>query len=81
MPGSLQSLSFGERFNQSLDRVTLPSGLQSLTFGPNFNEDLEKVKWPSNLKSLTFSGRFNKRMRLPSSLHSVTCGARLVSIV
>ena len=33
LPRSLQSLSFGETFNQSLERVTLPSSLQSLSFG------------------------------------------------
>ena len=32
LPESLKSLTFGDEFNQSLDRVTLPSNLQSLTF-------------------------------------------------
>ena len=38
LPRSLQSLSFGETFNQSLERVTLPSSLQSLSFGCKFDQ-------------------------------------------
>ena len=44
LPSSLQSLKFGDCFDQSLEGVTcvtLPGGLQSLTFGRNFNEDLQ----------------------------------------
>ena len=33
LPDSLQSLTFGDDFNQSLRHVVLPSDLQSLTFG------------------------------------------------
>ena len=33
---TLQSLTFSNIFNQSMDNVALPSGLQSLTFGCNF---------------------------------------------
>jgi hypothetical protein len=35
---NLQSLTFGDFFNQSLERVTLPSTLQSLTFGLMFDQ-------------------------------------------
>ena len=33
---TLQSLTFGRDFNQSMNNVALPSGLQSLTFGQEF---------------------------------------------
>ena len=38
---ALQSLTFGDEFNQSMDNVTLPSGLQSLTSGREFNQSMD----------------------------------------
>ena len=35
-PASLQSLTFGARFDQTVDNMTWPEGLQSLTFGGIF---------------------------------------------
>jgi len=43
-------LSFGDWFNQSLERVTLPSSLQSLSFGRWFEQSLERVTLPSGLQ-------------------------------
>ena len=34
---SLQTLTFGSAFNQSLESVTLPRSLQNLTFGSGLN--------------------------------------------
>ena len=43
------------KFNQCLERVTLPSSLQSLSFGNvDFNQNLEQVTLPSSLQSLSF---------------------------
>ena len=53
MPCSLQSLTFGSHFDQSLENVTLPCSLQSLTFGICFNQSLENVTLPSSLQSLS----------------------------
>ena len=50
---ALQSLTFGDQFDQSMDNVALPSGLQSLTFGPTFNQSMDNVALPSGLQSLT----------------------------
>ena len=50
LPQSLQSLTFGDEFNQSLDLVTLPSSLHSLTFGNIFNQNLERMTFPSSLE-------------------------------
>ena len=30
-------LTFGDDFNQNIEKVALPSGLQELTFGDDFN--------------------------------------------
>eukprot|EP00434_Breviolum_minutum_P007396 symbB.v1.2.006527.t2/scaffold389.1/size214891/2 len=77
LPGSLQSLTFGNGFNQSLENVILPGGLQSLTFGDGFDQSLENVTLPSSLQSLTFGNGFDESMEnitLPSSLQSLTFG-------
>ena len=74
---TMQSLTFGGLFNQSIDDVTLPSGLQSLTFGTFFNQRIDTVTLPSDLQSLTFGFRLNQRMEnvaLPSGLQSLTFG-------
>ena len=65
-PETLQSLNFGDQFNQAL--VSLPSTLQSLTFGYSFNRRLG-VTLPSTLKALTFGHRYNHSLLpLPGSL-------------
>ena len=77
LPNSLLSLTFGDRFNQSMENVTLPNGLQSLTFGYDFNQSMHNVILPTHLKSLTFGGRFNQSMEnvtLPNGLQSLTFG-------
>ena len=77
LPNRLQSLTFGDNFNQSLDGVTLPKGLQNLTFGRNFNQSLEGVTWPSSLQSLTFGVFFDQSLdgvTLPNSLQNLTFG-------
>jgi len=79
LPRSLAKLTFGENFNQSLERVTLPSSLQSLSFGWKFNQSLERVTLPSSLQSLSFGHDFNQsleRVTLPSSLQSLSFGVR-----
>eukprot|EP00931_Biecheleriopsis_adriatica_P067227 TRINITY_DN4139_c2_g1_i6.p2 TRINITY_DN4139_c2_g1~~TRINITY_DN4139_c2_g1_i6.p2 ORF type:complete len:121 (+),score=24.05 TRINITY_DN4139_c2_g1_i6:38-364(+) len=61
LPDGLQSLTFGDEFNQSMENVEfnqsmenvrLPDGLQSLTLSYKFNNSIEKVTWPDNLKKL-----------------------------
>ena len=62
LPSSLQSLAFGDRFNQSLERVTLPSSLQSLSFGFEFNQSLKRVSLPSSLQCLNFCFSFDRSL-------------------
>ena len=74
LPKSLEKMTFGEAFNQSLKRVTLPGNLQSLTFGDEFNQSLDRVTLPGNLQSLTFGGEFNQSLEgvtLPGNLQSL----------
>ena len=47
---SLQSLTFGDKFNQSMDNATLPSGLQSLTFGRDFEHLLDHTVLPNGIQ-------------------------------
>ena len=77
LPRSLAKLTFGENFNESLERVTLPSSLQRLSFGANFNQSLEQVTLPLSLQCLSFGREFNQsleRVTLPSSLQSLSFG-------
>lgn len=41
LPESLQSLTFGHNFNQSLEMTRFPKALQSLTLGHNFDQPLD----------------------------------------
>ena len=44
LPEGLQNLTFGSRFDQSLDDVKLPELLNELTFGHCFNQPMDKAK-------------------------------------
>ena len=45
--------TFGQAFNQRLEKVTLPSGLRKMTFSQYSDQSLEKVILPSSLLRLT----------------------------
>eukprot|EP00434_Breviolum_minutum_P001192 symbB.v1.2.001043.t2/scaffold56.1/size371842/14 len=77
MPVGLQHLTFGEKFNQTLEGISLPKLLQSLTLGGSFNQCLDKVNLPCKLQSLTFGRSFNQSLHhanLPSSLQYLEFG-------
>eukprot|EP00435_Cladocopium_sp_Y103_P064451 s54_g26.t1 len=59
LPEGLQSLTFGDQFNQSLQGVAFPSSLESLIFGAEFNQSFWAMSLPNNLRSLTFGVQFN----------------------
>lgn len=66
---SLESLTFGGAFNQSLEGVELPRSLQSLTFGIAFNQPMEGINLPVGLQSLTMGELFRRSLpRLPKTL-------------
>ena len=77
LPKSLISLSFGDKFNHSLEDMTLPQNLQNLTFGTNFNQSFKNVTLPNSLQNLTFGNQFNQSLEgvtLPNSLQNLTFG-------
>eukprot|EP00435_Cladocopium_sp_Y103_P032240 s1318_g8.t1 len=77
LPRSLQQLTLGSGFNESLEHVNLPNCLQSLTFGFDFNCTLEGIHFPSTLEHLTFGSTFNQSLvgiRFPVGLRSLTFG-------
>ena len=79
LPESLEHLTFGCAFDQSLKGVTLPNSLRTLTFGHSFDQSLDRVTLPSSLQTLTFGSLFNQsldRVTLPSSLQTLTFGER-----
>ena len=74
---SIQSITFGNSFNQDLSNTAFPSSLQSITFGENFNQDLSNTAFPSSLQSIMFGNSFNQSLSntaFPSSLQSITFG-------
>ena len=58
---AISALTFGEKFDQSLEGVTLPVNLQTLTFGELFDQSLEGVTLPADLQTLTFGYNFNQK--------------------
>jgi hypothetical protein len=80
LPSSLQNLSFGNMFNQPMEKLALPSSLQNLRFGDAFNHPMENTFFPRSLQRLEFGSRFNQPMEkatLPSGLQSVSFGHHL----
>ena len=71
LPQDLQSIRFGDDFNELLDNVTLPEALYSISFGREFNQSMEHVRLPSGVEIITFGRDFNQSMEsvtLPSAL-------------
>lgn len=77
-PDSLKKLTFGQNFNQPLDKeVKLPGSLQALTFGENFNQPLDNIEFPGDLRKLTFGKSFNQsldKVTFPDKLRALRFG-------
>lgn len=58
--GGLQSLSFCDNFNQSVEGIELPAGLESLKFGGCFNQKIDKVRG----KPSSVMGKYQKKQYL-----------------
>ena len=74
LPPSLQTLTFGADFNQSLEAVTLPASLRTLTVGSAFNQSLKGVIFPDLLEELSLGSGFEQVLEVggsPSSLRSL----------
>lgn len=61
-PESLQSLTFGQAFDQRIDLegTSWPPTLRRLQFGGSFNHPVQGARWPSTLQELTFGREFNQ---------------------
>jgi hypothetical protein len=80
----LQSITFGDEFNETIIRDNIPESVTSLTFGKNFNNGGERLiiknNLPTELTSLTFGDKFNNNNLpisggdLPERLTSLTFG-------
>jgi hypothetical protein len=73
----VKNITFGDIFDQPLEKDTLPKSLTSLTFGINFDQPLKEEYFPSNLTQLTFGEEFNQPIKeryLPSNLTQLTFG-------
>ena len=77
LPTSLTSLTFGDRFNQSIDELPLPSSLTNLELGFRFDHPVTGLKLPESLTSLSFGYWFDQPiadLTLPPSLMRLTFG-------
>ncbi len=73
----LQGLTFGEYFDQPLNKGDLPARLRQLTFGVLFDQPLKKGDLPASLTHLTFGKYFNQPLNLadlPANLTHLTFG-------
>ncbi|CAN0363910.1 unnamed protein product, partial [Ectocarpus fasciculatus] len=59
-PASLQQLSFGYYFNQSIVGAPWPASLHHLSFGDSFNQPIVGAPWPASLQQLSFGDSFNQ---------------------
>ena len=71
LPPSLKCITFGDRFNQSVDE--LPGSLTHLKFGKCFNKSVDQL--PGSLTDLIFGWNFNQSVdQLPGSLTHLKFG-------
>ena len=54
LPAGLQTLTFGDHFNQSLDKTALPAGLHLLIVCSNFKRSLDIGTAPSRCKIIRY---------------------------
>ena len=79
LPSSLETLEFGEYFDQPLDQRRLPSSLRSLMFGYSFDHSIDSLVLPHSLTHLGLGYDFNQPIRgdiFPPQLKSLILGRR-----
>jgi len=71
IPNTVERLSFGEKFNKSLDFI--PKSIKYLELGDNFNLPLNNL--PSSLEEITFGSNFNQNIdNLPENIKKIYFG-------
>ncbi len=78
-PETLECLTLGEYFNQSLEEVKFPSNLKSLTFGHEFCQSIDQVELPENLQFLRFGFEFRRDLKPLNHLKELCCRELMVS--
>ncbi|CAN0430275.1 unnamed protein product, partial [Laminaria digitata] len=76
-PMRTDRLTFGDKYDRSVDGVRWPAGLKQVTFGRLFNKSLDRVKWPSTLVDILFGCNFNAPVAgttLPAGLRRIRFG-------
>ncbi|CAK9099898.1 Dynein axonemal heavy chain 6 (Axonemal beta dynein heavy chain 6) (Ciliary dynein heavy chain 6) [Durusdinium trenchii] len=70
-------LSFGDRFDESIERLTFPNALERLSLGDSFDQNLDLVRFPDALRELSFGLCFNQdleRVSWPKRLQHLSFG-------
>jgi len=68
---SLQTLTLGNNFNQSIEPLARLTQLQTLNFGNNFNQSIEPLASLNQLQTLTFGDNFNQPIEPLASLNQL----------
>eukprot|EP00434_Breviolum_minutum_P023625 symbB.v1.2.020839.t1/scaffold1711.1/size185425/2 len=77
LPHTVQTLSFGDRYDDTIRHFPWPAALCSLTFGHDFDQPLCNVSWPQGLQSLSFGKMFAERVDnaiWPEGLQTIAFG-------
>jgi hypothetical protein len=84
LPESLESLTFGARFDTYIHPNVLPNSLRELVFGESFNRVIMEGVLPMTLESLTLGASFNTYIApkvLPDSLRTLVFGESFNSFI
>ncbi|CAK9096228.1 unnamed protein product [Durusdinium trenchii] len=77
LPETLEHLTLGQSFDESLEGVDWPKKLKSLRFGHKFNQSLLETTLPEELQELSFGHCFNQSLEgvtLPETLLRLSFG-------
>lgn len=75
----LETLEFGGKFDDTLDRVEWPVGLRKLVLGGYFNRGLQGTRFPPRLEEIVFGDEFNcsvSDVAWPRGLRRLQFGSR-----
>ncbi|KAF2072430.1 hypothetical protein CYY_006265 [Polysphondylium violaceum] len=59
----VNTIVFGNSFNQTILKDSIPNSVSTIHFGQNFNQDLNYIYFPNNLKYLYFGKNFDQKIR------------------
>jgi len=71
---NIQSIDFGDFFNQYLIQGSIPRGVKRITFGDQYNQKIMPNTIPNTVTKICFGKLFNQPVSLPTSLKILTFG-------